>query len=731
MIEGKQTTKSAVEMPAGGMKLTDVYYVLFRQKWLIGGFLAAGLIAAIIAYCGQRPMYSSEAKLLLRYVVDTKSMEAGVGAQTRSLDYAGETILNSELEILKSLDLCEEVAAVVGAERVLGKGGSSNDVIAAAMTISGGLNVDNPSRSSVIRVRFAHPDPGLCQIVLRELIEAYLKRHKAIHRDTAAFDDILAQEADQLRARIRVNEDELRNLNARAGVTSVGDAKKSLSDQLSRARQEQFDAETQIAEFISILGGKDRKPAKDEKEAADAGISPEKIARYKLICVHLDALRNKQFDLLLTLTEENLQVKQVHDQIDSCEKQKRDLEMESPKLAALYIPRPAAFVGNDNRPDPARIAGLEARIDKLTNHIAQLRGEIALLDKLESSILDVERNLELDKKEYMTISAGVRAARFDEKLSAVKMSNIQPVQAPSPPSLNVSQRLKRVAGTFFGFLIAGIACAFLIEMFIDHSVRRPAEVEAKLKLPLFLSIPKLGLDGHAKLLPFPARIALPENAGEMKPELHKTWAEDHPLRRYIDGLRDSTLAYFGGDPHKPKLIGVTSCSDGVGVTSLAAGLAGALSETGEGNVLLLNLNLEAQAVHPFYRGELACNLADALELDKRQNGMVLHNLYVATAGNPSDPTTTNLPKQLARVVPQLRVSDYDYIVFDLPPTTPTTMTARLAGMMDLVILVVESEKDTQETVKQAAKLLARSRARVSAVLNKVRNPVPQWLHKGA
>jgi Mrp family chromosome partitioning ATPase len=167
------------------------------------------------------------------------------------------------------------------------------------------------------------------------------------------------------------------------------------------------------------------------------------------------------------------------------------------------------------------------------------------------------------------------------------------------------------------------------------------------------------------------------------------------------------------------------------VTSIAAGLAGALSETGEGNVLLLNLNYEAEAAHPFYRGELACCLTDALELDKRVNGKVLQNLYVATAGDPNDPATQSLPKQLARVVPKLRVCDYDYIVFDLPPTTPTTMTARLAGMMDLVILVVESEKDTHETVKQAGKLLARSKAPVSAVLNKVRNPVPKWLQKGA
>ena len=46
------------------------------------------------------------------------------------------------------------------------------------------------------------------------------------------------------------------------------------------------------------------------------------------------------------------------------------------------------------------------------------------------------------------------------------------------------------------------------------------------------------------------------------------------------------------------------------------------------------------------------------------------------------------------------------------------------------MVVVESEKDSQETVTQATQLLSRSKARVSVVLNKVRNPVPRWLNKG-
>jgi Mrp family chromosome partitioning ATPase len=187
--------------------------------------------------------------------------------------------------------------------------------------------------------------------------------------------------------------------------------------------------------------------------------------------------------------------------------------------------------------------------------------------------------------------------------------------------------------------------------------------------------------------------------------------------------------HFEGDKHRPKLIGITSCSRGAGVTTIAAGLAAALSETGDGNVLLADLNMDSQSTHPFFHGQPCCELTDALEREKRQSGMVSENLYMATAQNGQGNGSSMLPKRLSNIVPDLKASDYDYIVFDLPLTTTTSLTPRLAGKMDLVLLVIESEVDAHETLKQAAGLLTRSEARLSAVLNKTRTYVPRWLHR--
>ncbi len=92
--------------PQSSITLNDVYYVLFRHKWMILGFAAAGILVAAIFYLALPTTYSSEAKLLVRYVMENRSMAAPTEKdQVKSPDSRGETIINSELEILTSLDL--------------------------------------------------------------------------------------------------------------------------------------------------------------------------------------------------------------------------------------------------------------------------------------------------------------------------------------------------------------------------------------------------------------------------------------------------------------------------------------------------------------------------------------------------------------------------------------------------------------------------------------------------
>ena len=166
----------------------------------------------------------------------------------------------------------------------------------------------------------------------------------------------------------------------------------------------------------------------------------------------------------------------------------------------------------------------------------------------------------------------------------------------------------------------------------------------------------------------------------------------------------------------------------------ATGLAASLSETGDGNVLLVNISGEQGAAQQFYKGKPGYSLDEALAAkglasDQQQGALVKANLYTTVEQSGGDMLPANLPKKIATLMPKLKASEYDYIIFDMPPVNQTSVTARLSGLMDMVLLVIESEKTNQDVVKRVNQLLAESKATVSTVLNKTRNYVPARLHQ--
>ena len=167
---------------------------------------------------------------------------------------------------------------------------------------------------------------------------------------------------------------------------------------------------------------------------------------------------------------------------------------------------------------------------------------------------------------------------------------------------------KTVLGLAGGGVALGLALAFLIELVLDRTVKRPVEVEKLLGAPILLSIPYV--NGHSRLRwPRARERSIALQNGQSSP-----WDADHFIRRYSEAIRDRLVLYFELNRlnHKPKLVAVSGCSDGAGASTLAGGIAAALSETGDGKVLLVDMNVGRPEIHPFFRGAPACSLAEAL-----------------------------------------------------------------------------------------------------------------------
>ena len=221
--------KEQAPPPAPGIKLEDIYYSVFRYKWLILILSLAGIGAAATIIFLASPLYQSQAKLLIRFVIENRSPSpiADSSAQVKTPDLGGESIINSEIEILTSLDLAQRVVEELRPETILAKVGGGNNPITAASVILQGLQVESQRRSTVIHVSFQHPDSAIVQRVLTSLLTHYVNKHLEIHRGMGILDEYMTRTTDQLRRRLDETEDELRQINVKTNkiIANLADDK--------------------------------------------------------------------------------------------------------------------------------------------------------------------------------------------------------------------------------------------------------------------------------------------------------------------------------------------------------------------------------------------------------------------------------------------------------------------------------------------------------------------------
>jgi len=146
-------------------------------------------------------------------------------------------------------------------------------------------------------------------------------------------------------------------------------------------------------------------------------------------------------------------------------------------------------------------------------------------------------------------------------------------------------------------------------------------------------------------------------------------------------------------------------------------------------VLLVDMKLEHGVAQQFFLGRQCCGLDEALTLETRDAALVQENLYVVSAGSPDERFQRILPRLFVSLLPRIKASDYSYVIFDMPPVSQTSITSRLAGFMDMVLLVIQSEKTNRDTAQQAIELLASSQTKIGVVLNKTRKYIPERLHR--
>lgn len=723
----------------------DIAYLLFRHKWKILFFSLSGIAAAVGFFLTQKPSFVSEAKLLIRYVQESRSVGPMDSTDSiRSPDTRGDNILNSEIELITSYDLAKEVAANVGVGSLVEGIDAPPDLALAAKVVRSGVRVDAPRKSNVLLISFRHPNPTVAHAVLTNLVDGYLRLHARVHRAVGAQQELDAQTLFK-RGELEKAERELRELKDALGLADFEEAKRTTTERVARIKQDWLSAEALLAEAQATIGLiPTNSPVEPDAPAAPV-VMPQEIPRevlasYEGTLAQIEQLRKRLEDLLIQYTDDSIFVTAVRGRIRSVEAERAKIEAAHPDITSYAsavasrsssgsVAAPRVTL-QDRSAEIARAAGLRARWETLKRQLTEATEDLTKLTLNEPQITELERRVAQLEKEYRYYSNAAEEATVEAALTSGRLTNISEIQKASPPARETEMLIKLMAGSLVGGVLLGLGLAMLSEFYLDSSVRRPVQVSRSLNIPVFLTVPRLGFRARSI-----SRVALPQSSNSTKAVAKRgESSRDHsgPLMEYAEALRDRVIMHFQIRElhHKPKLVGVTSCGRGAGATTLATTLAASLSETGEGNVLYIDANPDlGPSVQAFYRGKQAAGIASALDQDSRSVAKVNDNFYMAALNDAAVGGKVGvLPKKLANLLPQMKASDFDYIIFDLPPVTQTSATARVAGLLDMTLLVLESEKTHGDLAKQVTGLLKQSRADVAAVLNKHRQYLPQSLN---
>jgi uncharacterized protein involved in exopolysaccharide biosynthesis len=760
----KSSSRSSGSAPSLG--IGDIVYVLFKHKWKLIAITLLGWTATLAYYFLAPPVFTSMAKLMVRYVVERSALDhventsSGSGREV-------DSIIISELEILTSWDLAAKVAAVPGMERVIPNSEGPVNSGAVASVISDSMFVKAVPGSNVIQVYFKHRNPEMAQKVLDELIRQYFIKHLDVHRSKEAA-KFVSEKVEQSRTKLRSAEEDITKLKVDNGILSLADAMKSVSDEMARTETELGDSETALAEQRARVAGLEHylgetvdktkspsssasqtplkeevrttqtanaaagaSPATDDSSSAESSLpkpSAVELSQYQSILAKLFELKSADLKLAEKWAPDSQAMRQHRERIAKFETERLEMMKKYPELA-MTARNSTGNQGSriDLFAERAQLDALEAKVTSLREALAKARKKVSELTLLAPKITEKERAAAIEEINYRYMGSSLEKAQIDEALDSSKIPNICIVQEATPPVLDLKRRNQIAIAGAVAVPALAIGFALLFGLILNRTVKRAQDLETRMGLPLVLSIPYFPRRGRMR-----ARLGKSKGGsgadwrssnGDLVP-----WDKEHFIFPYAEAVRDRLCTFFEMQriADKPKLIGVSSFSARAGVSTLAAGLAAALSATDGNKVLLMDMNGGGSAGQPFSAGKPSV-LGDVAPAGDDKISPADGDLHLATMKSGSSDAAAPGLSEFRRMMFDLKSGGSDYLVFDLPPISEISPSAAMAGLMDHVLVVVESEATIAEQVKRGYRDLVAAHAAVSVVFNKARSYGPQAL----
>lgn len=484
--------------------LRDFLVVGFRRRRLIaisflGIFLGALLCAVLLP-----EQYQAHMKIFVKRerVDPVVTTEPNVLPQA-AREPVSEEDLNSEVELLKSEDLLEQVVVTCGLSNrspslwsrlfPQGAGGDDLSVARAVRGLAKTLKVELLPKSSIIEVTYISSDPKLAAQVLSTLLNDYFAKHLTVHRPPGAF-EFFEQQTTQYQKELATAEAKLARFSQEQSAVST-----PLGRDIALQKWSDFDATLQqtraaMAETQERIRAIQAEEAKLSPRLTTTNRAADNAPLMEQLKGTLLNLELKRSDLKSKFAPNYPPVQEVEQEI-ALTRAAIAAEERSP-IREETTDRNPAYQWLDGELAKANVdlASLHTRAAATERIVRDYRDRSLLLDRTEVQQQDLMRAAKVEEANYLLYLNKREEARISDALDSKRILNVALAERPTVPVLPVHSRWQLVLlGGVFGVIVsAGSAIA---SEYLDRSFRTAEEVQESLKIPVLAAMPELGRNG--------------------------------------------------------------------------------------------------------------------------------------------------------------------------------------------------------------------------------------------
>jgi uncharacterized protein involved in exopolysaccharide biosynthesis len=519
MITRNSVYQNAANAPRSTASVRDACRILFRHKRKMAVAFCATLAVVVMAVIVWPRSYRSESRLLVRLGKESVGLDptASLG-QTVSVEGLRENEINSEIDMLRSRVVLEDVVKRIGAQNILNSGaggepGLLDGVMSALRSAKTWLNGDTdpteraiaklektlsvtaPRKSNVVVVTCKAREPKLAQQILKAYLDAYLVMHVKANRTSGSY-DFFVDQSELVREQLTLANEELRDAKNKNGLASVEGQRQNVQAQANAI-------ELALLENERAKSSSEAKIAALRKTLAEL---PEQQLAEEIDAPSLatDTMRNELYKVQILEKEASSRYTALHPTVIAL---RRQVE-ETRKILAAEESRAShktkrlspvhQSVQTDLAAEQATAAARQAESSSLKQQFDAVQSKIRALNDNELRITELSRKVELLEASYRNYATNREQARIDQALELGRISNVNVVQPASllaKPS-NPRLQLTLLVGLFLA-TVGAVLVAFVAEYF-DPSLRTSEQTERELGIPVLFAVPR---DARAELLP--------------------------------------------------------------------------------------------------------------------------------------------------------------------------------------------------------------------------------------